>query len=201
MREVAKKVRVVDLISGIFKEADRENKKAAYVITPQEIKVSRVNIVGTILDKYIAEDESYGFLIVNDMTESIRVKFFDKKVRLIKDLEIGNIVTVIGKVREYNGEIYIAGEAVGVVDIKTEARRKQEAIEFLKNFSTKKDLTDYKQLIFKFIREMDDGNGVEIGKIIDSFQIPLSFIDKIISELLDEKKIIEILPSVYKVNV
>ncbi|MEM5811266.1 MAG: OB-fold nucleic acid binding domain-containing protein [Candidatus Aenigmatarchaeota archaeon] len=201
MREVAKKVRVVDLISGIFKEADRENKKAAYVITPQEIKVSRVNIVGTMLDKYIAEDESYGFLIVNDMTESIRVKFFDKNVKLIKDLEIGNIVTVIGKVREYNGEIYIAGEAVGVVDIKTEARRKQEAIEFLKNFSTKKDLTDYKQLIFKFIREMDDGNGVEIGKIIDSFQIPLSFIDKVISELLDEKKIIEVLPSVYKVSV
>ncbi|MEM5874635.1 MAG: OB-fold nucleic acid binding domain-containing protein [Candidatus Aenigmatarchaeota archaeon] len=201
MREVAKKVRVVDLISGIFKEADRENKKAAYVITPQEIKVSRVNIVGTMLDKYIAEDESYGFLIVNDMTESIRVKFFDKNVKLIKDLEIGSIVTVIGKVREYNGEIYIAGEAVGVVDIKTEARRKQEAIEFLKNFSTKKDLTDYKQLIFKFIREMDDGNGVEIGKIIDSFQIPLSFIDKVISELLDEKKIIEVLPSVYKVSV
>ncbi|MCS7123103.1 MAG: OB-fold nucleic acid binding domain-containing protein, partial [Candidatus Aenigmarchaeota archaeon] len=148
----------------------------------------------------ISEDMKYGFIVVNDITESIRVKFFNEDVELIKDLQKGDIVTVIGKVREYSGEIYVVGEAVSVVSFETELRRKKEAIEFIKKFSTTKKEVDYKQPILRFIKEMDDGNGVDIGKIIESFQIPLSFIDKAISELLEEKKIIEILPSVYKVN-
>jgi len=204
MREVAKKVRVVDLIGGIFRQGEKENKEPSYLITPQKIKVSRVNIVGTVVEKYISETQSYAYIVVNDLTESIRVKFFGDDLKLIEDINIGDIVTVIGKVREYNGEIYIAAEACAKTDIKTELRRKKEVIEFLssipKEDKKEENMEEYKQTVLRFLREMDDGNGVEIGKIIDMLNLPLQILDRVITELLDEKKIIEVLPLVYKIN-
>ena len=52
----------------------------------------------------------------------------------------------------------------------------------------------------RVIRELDDGNGVEIGKIVDVMKLPIGLIDQLITELLDEEKIVEVLPSVFKIN-
>ena len=130
-RAVAKRVRISDITGGIFKTDEESNRQ--YLITPFNEEVIRVNIVGIVLEKFISEMQNYGFIIVNDVSDSIRVKFFHDDLDFIKDIEIGDIVTVVGKVKEYNGEIYINGELCRKVDLGLEIKRKNR-----KNFKIKK---------------------------------------------------------------
>lgn len=98
-----------DVVEG--KYYTQEGFKSNYLITSRGEKVSRVNVLGTVMMKFITEDENYGFLVVDDETETIRAKFF-QDLGLLESVEEGEIVRVIGKIREYDGEIYINPEIV-----------------------------------------------------------------------------------------
>lgn len=67
------------------------------------IPFKRVNIMGFITNNYVAPDEKYGFVIIDDGSDEIMAKMF-KTVNLIKDLKKGDLVLVLGRVSKYNEE-------------------------------------------------------------------------------------------------
>ena len=234
MRLPAKKVRIVDLVNGKFFSGNKEEMKPSFLITPQAEKVSRVNIVASVTEKFLSEDENYGTLILDDGSEAIRAKAFREKVKLLKEIQAGDVVLVIGKLKEYFGEVYINIEILKKVDVNYENYRKLEILKnlierneiikeirkFAENaseeevkryakekfdidedclkFILEKKKIDYKPEILKIIESLDEGSGVEIGKIIETVKLPEAVIEKVISELLDEGLIYEPKPNVLK---
>jgi RPA family protein len=148
----AKKVRISDIVNGKFFPGSKEEMKAGYTITPLGEKVSRVNLIATVTEKFENEDESYATITIDDGTEAIRVKTFKEGVELLQGIEPGNLVLVIGKVKDYQGEIYINGEIVRKIqDVNYENLRKMELLD---NFvQQNKTLAEIKSLINEMSEE------------------------------------------------
>ncbi|MBU7031092.1 MAG: OB-fold nucleic acid binding domain-containing protein [Theionarchaea archaeon] len=78
-------------------------------------KVSEVRISGTLVDSYKTEDGNYIALTVDDGTETIRVKAWRQDTEKLKPFTIGDIVDIVGRVREYNEEIYLSPEIISKI--------------------------------------------------------------------------------------
>ena len=140
-REVAVKLRIKDILEGKFFPGEKESMRPSYLITPFGRKVSRVNVLATITDKFISEDESYVSLTIDDGTASIKAKAFRDAVNFVKNLEIGDIAIFIGKIREWNGDLYINIEVARKIDDPNyEIYRKLELI---------KEILPYKRMIIE----------------------------------------------------
>lgn len=130
-RLVAKKVRVSDVTNGKFFPGSRESMQPSFVITPFGQKVSRVNIIATITDKFSSDDGNYSSITIDDGSDAVRAKAFKEDVKIFESLKKGQLVIVIGKVREYQNEIYINAEIVKAVEPNYESLRRLEVIEHL----------------------------------------------------------------------
>ena len=107
-RSPAKKVRISDLLNGKYFYGSKEEMKPGYVATPYGEKVSRVNLVGTVIEKFVSDDGNYSSVTVDDGTEAIRVKSFEELP--FEKIQLGDLVRAIGRLREYNGELYVSHE-------------------------------------------------------------------------------------------
>lgn len=112
-RLTARKALIEDLVNGEY--YTREGFKSNYLITPRGQRLSRVKIIGTVVTKFVNDDETYAFFVLDDGTETIRAKFF-QDLSNFRKVEEGDLVTAVGKLREYEGEIYINPEVVKEVD-------------------------------------------------------------------------------------
>ena len=108
-RLTAIKTEIKDIIDGRYVKA--EGFESNYVITPNGLKISRARILGTVMTKFITEDGNYGFIVLDDETDTLRVKAF-KNTKIFDNIEVGDLVDVIGKIREYDEEIYLSPEIV-----------------------------------------------------------------------------------------
>lgn len=137
-RYPAKKVRISDLLNGKYFYVSKEEMKLRYVVTPFGEKVSRVNLIGTVIDKFVNEDGNYSSVTVDDGTEAIRVKSFEGLP--FEKFELGDSVRVIGKLKEYNGDLYILHELIEKVrDVNFELLSR---IEVLNNLIKQKKIVD-----------------------------------------------------------
>jgi len=128
-RMPAKKVRVTDITNGKYFFSNAEQKRVAYIVTPFGQRLSRVNIVATVIDKFVNEDESYCALTLDDGTGVVKVKAFKEDAKNIAKFELGDLMVTIGKLREYTGEVYVAVEAIRKLnDVKLEQMRKLELL-------------------------------------------------------------------------
>ncbi|MCS7106001.1 MAG: OB-fold nucleic acid binding domain-containing protein [Candidatus Aenigmarchaeota archaeon] len=233
----AKKVRIFDLVYGKYFPGEREQMKESYLITPFGQKVSRVNIVASVIDKFLSDDGNYSTITIDDGSEAIRVKTFREKTELLQEVEVGDLVLVVGKIKEYNGETYINGEIVrkinqpnleilrkleilkelleqkkiveelkelkekmGEEEFKEYAKKKygmnEEALSFIVEESRVKE--DYKPKILKIIEELDEGEGIEVGKILEISKLPENIIEREIEELLNSGELFEPRPGILK---
>ncbi len=113
-RSPAKKVRISDLSNGKYFYGSKEEMKPGYVITPFGEKISRVNIIGAVVDKFVGEDGKYSSITVDDGSDAIRVKSFEEFP--FEKIELGDMVRVVGRIKEYNGEIYVTYEMTEKID-------------------------------------------------------------------------------------
>ncbi len=140
-REPAVKVRISDIKNGRFFPGEKESMKPSYLLTTFGRKISRVNLFATVTDKFVNEDETYVSLTLDDGTGSIKAKAFRDVVRLVKNLEIGDMVIIIGKIREWGDDFYISVEvARKIEDPNYEIYRKLELI---------KEILPYKRMIIE----------------------------------------------------
>ena len=80
------------------------------------VRVSRVNLLASVVGKFVSEDGNYATITLDDGTETIRSKAFGPDVIKLKDTRIGSLVRFIGKIKNYNEETYLAPEIVREVE-------------------------------------------------------------------------------------
>ncbi len=186
-------------------------------LTIRGLKVSRVNIIGVVIS--VSEDKNT--FSVDDGTGNISVRIFDSN-SLQVSLEIGDIILIIGRPREFNEEKYIVPEIVKHIqdEIWLEIRKKQleklrkeippqqerivepikeapktEAVVEKEETVVEEETTTEADKVFSLIKKLDSGEGVEIEEIIK--QHPEA--EKIVNSLLQEGEIFEVKPGKVKV--
>ncbi len=101
-----------------------------HLLTPWNQRVTRVRIMGTVVDKFVRGDQTYAALRVDDGSETISVRAWREDVPNLSWIGVGSTVDIIGRVREFEGEVYLVPELViPVEDHNWELVRELEVIE------------------------------------------------------------------------
>lgn len=74
--------------------------------------MTRARVMGTIVDKFVREDHGYGVLRLDDGSETTSLRAWREGVPELDRFNIGDLVDVIGRVREFDGEIYLTPELI-----------------------------------------------------------------------------------------
>ena len=122
-RQVAYKVRIADILNNRY---IKEEGWLPNYVSVGDMKVSRANLLGVIVSKAAQEGAkdvaSYDF-ILDDGSGRISLRFFES----VQPLDVGDMVIVIGRPREFGTERYVVPEIVKkVTDPKWVELRKLE---------------------------------------------------------------------------
>lgn len=167
-RLTAKKAGLAELATGRF--VKKGGFESSYVLTGLGRRLSRVRILGLVVDKFESEDGKYAAMTLDDGTETLRCKAF-VNVKMFDVATKGDLVDVTGKVREYQGEIYVAPEIVRKVSSDWETLR---MLELKKIWAAQRkvvakvrelqgqvaDTTELKALAKKFKLDPEDVDGI-----------------------------------------
>ena len=214
-RQTAYIVSVNEIHSSIYTKSEGEWEPNYLPIRNR--KVSRVNLIGVVIN--VEEGENKGFSI-DDGTGTISIRIFDPEQSQPR-VEIGDIILVIGRPREYNNEKYIVPEIIKEIKngLWMELRKKeldkfgalkpveepktQIVEETSKNESPKTEeivqdspQTDSEK-IFSIIKKIDSGEGADIDEVVK--QVNIQDGEKTINSLLAEGEIFEVKPGRIKV--
>lgn len=195
-RQTAKKVLVSEITSG--KWVKKEGMEPSFVVTAQKEKVARARVLATVVGKFVSEDGNFGSITLDDGTDTIRAKAW-KELKVFEGVEVGQMTDVVGKVREYNGEIYMMPEWFGKVeDPNTEILRRLEITkraELLKSGKIKKAdeapeqaADERKELIRKEILVLLDANpkGITYTDVMTKVKHPEALVEAAMNEILEE---------------
>ncbi len=116
-RQTAKLATAEELNSG--KYFQKEGFTPNYLLTPGGKRFSRARVVATVVDSFQNEDETYGSITLDDGTDTVQIKFFND-LEPMEGFEEGDIVEAVGKVREYQGQIYMNAEILIKRDVEHE---------------------------------------------------------------------------------
>lgn len=146
LRHVATKVAIKNVIEGQLKLDQEQNYN--YLLTPDNQKLYRINIVAIIVQK--EKIGSITNLLLDDGSAKIIVRSFEPN-KNIEQLTVGNAIIVIGKVRIYNTEIYISPEICKKIDSRwLKVRANDNKIKSSNNNQEKEgSFKDEKQLVNK----------------------------------------------------
>ena len=111
-RAVAYRFRIKDLAGGEY-VAGGTIDNPTYVKLG-DLKVSRVDLLGKVLEKN--DSEGFSSLILQDRTGKIKVKAFGNDSLMAKEVAMGNLVRVIGKIRQDQTERFVLGEIIKKID-------------------------------------------------------------------------------------
>lgn len=200
-RDTALKVRIKDITNGELKKGKSEWE--SYLLTPLNEEAGRVRVLATIVSKFKSDDGKYGVLTLDDATDTITSRAFDEGVQLIDSTREGDIVDVIGRVREYEDEKYINVESISkIADPNWELVRKLELAMKLKRLGggteAQRELAEEeasgenpRSIVIDIIEEMDEGDGVKYVQLMDETGLDDKKLEEIITELMEEGEIYE----------
>ncbi|PIN86147.1 hypothetical protein COV19_06645 [Candidatus Woesearchaeota archaeon CG10_big_fil_rev_8_21_14_0_10_44_13] len=126
-RQTAFKVRVSDVLNG--KYVVQEGWDPNY-ITVNGIKVSRVNIIGVIVSKQSNELNQNETLVLDDGSGRVSLRAFEATD--FSKVKVGDVVLLIGRPREYAGEVYIMPEIIKAIADKRWADVRKIELELIK---------------------------------------------------------------------
>jgi len=210
-RQIACKARIADLING--KYVKEEGWTPNYIITKQGKHISRINLIGTVISK-TEEGPEYQSFVVDDGSGTISLRSFEKNDN-VKNIEIGDVVLLIGRPREYGSEKYIVPEIIkkinnkkwidvrkielGIENLKTKKDElgKEEVVVEKIDDSTKEKTASNPQIVYEAVKELDSGQGVDIDKVIKKTGIRDA--EEIIKKFLREGEMFEIRPGKIKI--
>jgi len=190
-RQTAYKVWIGTLLNG---KVNTENERFISLDIGSK-KISRVNIMANVIDKYLSETKPYIAITLDDSSGQIRVKAFADSINILSGVNIGDTVLVVGMLRTFNNEIYIIPEIVKIIEPKWILVRKLELIKEYGKFKqeTVADATDEKGRVMNFLKQ--NTGGIDIDKLIMQLSdIDVVKINSIISELIEEGFIYEPMP-------
>ena len=109
-RQTAYKICIYDLKNNqLIKETGEWEPN--YILF-NENKISRVNVIAHVIMKNENADKSYSSVLLDDGTETIRAKCWKEDIKILNNIKIGDIVLLIGRISEFNNEMYITPEII-----------------------------------------------------------------------------------------
>jgi RPA family protein len=192
-RNIAFKYRIGDILLGkpVF---DQERFS---FLELGEKHIVRVNIIGNIVDVYNSEGEKkYTFATLDDGSGQIKLKAFGDDVSRLQGITQGETVVVIGVLRNFNNETYIAPEIVKKKDPKYLLLRKLE-LEKERSKKTptpteKSEIKAIKDQVLEKIKASEEEGGIDVDKIIMELrETSPEIINQEIKKLLEEGIIFE----------
>lgn len=130
MRSPGYKLKIEDLVQGEYIRSP-EGTEPSYLLTPWGRHVARARVMGTVADKFVREDQGYATLRIDDGSETISLRAWREAVPELDRFGVGELIDVLGRVREYEGEIYLVPELIlRVEDPNWELVRELEIIGF-----------------------------------------------------------------------
>ncbi len=201
-RHTAYFARINELQEGVYSPGD-ENNPSSVFIAKRQLRVARVNLLGFVIS---IDDENPGYeeFVIDDGSGNIAVRNFDTTKRLEKP-EVGKLLNVIGRVREYGNQRYILPEIVKIVEDKRFMEMRYLELGFMLTPKSKEmmqeqeivkeeeiDETSPNQKVFELIKGLDSGKGVDIQELKQ--KSGLAEIDKILQMLIETGEIFKISP-------
>lgn len=95
---------VADIVNGTFLEDD-----GAHVVSPFGVELRRVALVGYIVNRQSGQG-NYMSITIDDGTETIQAKAWGTDTSTLDEVSNSMLILLVGKVRQYEGEIYIVPE-------------------------------------------------------------------------------------------
>ena len=197
-RQVALKVKVSGIVGS---DLVKDGVSSPYVKIG-DITASRVNIIATIV--YKSEESGYTGAVIDDGSGRVSLRAFEDKTMFSK-VDVGDIVLVIGRIREFGGEIYVLPEILKrLADIGWANVRKLELEKCLapeksgarvEKVHEESSSANYK--IYSLIKEIDKGEGVSVDDIIKISGIIEA--EKVLNMLLENGDVFEVKPGKLKV--
>ena len=208
-RNTAYKVWISDLVSGKYSKG-QEQFDSGYVDVKGK-NISRVNLMGSVIDKF--SGNNYVSVNLDDGSGVIMLKAWQENTNLFLDVEIGDLILIVGKVKEYNSR-YIAVEFIRKIDNPLWLKiRKLELIKMYGEptrveFQTvidkkvvdeditmnvveeKVEETNSRVFVLGLIEELDSGEGADFDEVVR--RSCLEEASSIIQELLTEGEIFEV---------
>ncbi len=106
-RQIAIKTKIKEINEGYY--VIKDGWEPNYLLTKNKTKISRINLMAIVLDKEW-QGETIN-LVLDDGSGKIVLRSFEK-IKNLESINVGESILVIGKVREYNNEKYIAPEII-----------------------------------------------------------------------------------------
>ena len=151
-------------------------------------QVIRVNIVANIVEKYNSEGEKkYLALTIDDASGQIRLKSFGDDTDKFQDKAQGDTVMVIGLLKYYNNELYIAPEIIKSQDPRYLLVRKLELDKEMP--VTKQEMTEIRGQVIDMIKK--EAEGIDTDKIIMELKSSPDTINQEIAKMIEEGLIYE----------
>ena len=108
-------MRIEDVTLGQYVRS-ADGTEPSYLLTPWGEHLTRVRVMGTVVDKFVRDDRNYATLRVDDGSETVSLRAWQEEVSGLDPFKIGDTVDVIGRAREFNGEIYLIPELIVPVE-------------------------------------------------------------------------------------
>lgn len=225
-RKPAFKVWISDLSSGELLQESGEF--GMHYLTLKGNNVSRVNLIGNVVDVFFNPEKGFSSVAVDDGSGTVNVRAFKEDSVMLEGLKIGDMVTIIGRIREYNSDRYILPEIVKVISdpnwelvrklelLKEHGLPKQQEIKQIVEVKAENTIvaesvggnvvveevgnvtSSTRGKILNLIEKADD-NGADYSFILSSLGLPEQEINNLLKELLSEGEIYQNRPGKYKV--
>ncbi len=114
-RGTATKIGIKDIADGEFVRST-ERWEPNYLVTSFNPKVSRVRVLATVVSTFVSEDKNFSTITLDDGSDTITVRGFEEDREILDGVNLGDIVDVVGKVKEYQEERYITPESIWKID-------------------------------------------------------------------------------------
>ncbi|MFA6022908.1 MAG: OB-fold nucleic acid binding domain-containing protein [Candidatus Pacearchaeota archaeon] len=192
-RQTAYKIRIGDILKG---KPIMDNERFSFLELGDR-KISRVNIVANVVDKYSSEEKQYISLTIDDASGQIRIKIFGEDVNKFANLSQGDTVMLIGLLRSYNDELYITPEIIRIQDPRYLLVRKLEfEKEAPKTVNKEQILVLADQLIDKI--KSAEPEGITSEKLIMELKASPELINQEIKKALEQGIIYEPRPGLMR---
>lgn len=211
IRNTAYKVWIADLVRGNYVRGE-EQFDAGYINIKNK-KVSRVNLISGVVDKF--SGGNYSSLTLDDGSGTISIKAWGDDTKLFLDVEVGDLVLVVGKVKQYGGSVYIVPEVVKKtgnplwlklrkLELQKEygnIAREDKAVLGEFNDDSNEVVTVVeervqekspmsREVILSLVESLDFGDGADLDKVVEESRIAEA--RNVIQELVQEGEIFEL---------
>ncbi len=140
MRETARRVPIGVILLGKYIRSTGQYEPN--YVEFNNLRIARAHIIGVVINRYDSDGSQYTSLTIDDGTGKIRVKLFGEDTQFADKISIGDIVRVIGKPRETDGDRHIIAEVVKKIDKDWQRLWKLEVMDKFKDAISKEDTID-----------------------------------------------------------